>query len=233
MKTFLMILNLFLAIGIVWQVTGFFKKETPELTIVRKERKAGTESTPTAASTGTSLPEYEDAVLSVNRKNIFNLNRCPETLSARGGSQIALLGTYTVGPLRGAIFKQSQQVRRVPYGPMVNRGGRQQQQTRQIPLKRFVKLGDTLENGYTLTEVYPNRVVLSRGGGTMEMYLERASTNSPSSLAAAAAAARRSRPNAQQLQTMMMGQQLRMMRQLIQNVNQQRGGTNNRSTRSR
>ena len=233
MKAFLMILNLCLVLGLVWQVSGFFKKEEPELAVVRKDRKSTSVQNTAATAKGSALPDYEDAVLSVNRKNIFDLNRCPETLSARGGSQIALLGTYTVGPLRGAIFKQSQQVRRVPYGPMINRGGRQQQQTRQIPLKRFVKLGETLENGYTLTEVYPNQVVLSRGGGTTEMYLERASTNSPASLAAAAAAARRARPSAQQVQTTMMRQQLQMMRQLIQNTNRQGGGSNNRSTRSR
>ena len=59
-----------------------------------------------------------------------------------------LLGTYQVGGLDGAIIKQSQMVRRMNFP-----GARPNARQSQIPLKRFIKVGDTLEIAGAVYEV--------------------------------------------------------------------------------
>ena len=98
------------------------------------------------------------------------------------------------------------------FGQRQHRPVRPSQQPQQIPLKRFLKVGDALENGYTLTEVHPNKIVLSRNrqqSGTVSG--TRLQANLPSTLAANARAARRQPPISQQVQGMMMRQQLQMI----------------------
>lgn len=226
MKALLILINLLLACGVAYQGLQLFSEDPEELSVTRKDRSTKT----AAAVTGTlSLPNFPDAIALIQNKNIFDVTRCPEAYAGRGGAQMQLLGTYQVNGLDGAIIKQSQMVRRMNF-PGARPGARQSS----IPLKRFIKVGDTLENGYVLTQVHADHIVLSRNGGTMELYLERPSSNSPATLAARAAAARARRPTPQQQQGMMMQQQLNMMRQLIQNTSRtSRGGTSNRSTRSR
>ena len=139
-----------------------------------------------------------------------------------------------MGDLQGAIFQQRQQQRNFRAGPWNNSRGNQN--VKQVPLKRFLKVGESLENGYTLEAVYDNYVVLSRSGSTMELHLQRASTNLPSSVAARNQAAARNRPNPQQMQTGMMMRQVQLMEQMVRNQQSQQrqgGGNVNRSTRSR
>jgi len=46
-----------------------------------------------------------------------------------------------------------------------------------MPVKQYVRVGETLANGYTLTEVTRTRAVLSRGGDKMELELQDPSKN--------------------------------------------------------
>lgn len=232
-KALLAAVNVALLLGVIHQITLIpGRRESAQLSVVRRERRrGGVRAGADTAKAGAVLPDYEEAVRLINGRNIFNLNRCPDALSVRSGSQIALLGTYVAGDLSGAIFQQSGQS-----GPQFTfrGGGRSSQtQTRQIPPKRFVRLGETLENGYTLTQVRPDGVTLSRGGASMEMRVERPSDHTPGAIAARAAS-RPAPPNPQQIQNMMMGQQLMMLRQLIRNTSPEtNGGPDNRSFRSR
>ena len=47
----------------------------------------------------------------------------------------------------------------------------------QTPIKQYVRVGETLANGYTLTEVTRTRAVLTRGGEKMELELQDPSKN--------------------------------------------------------
>jgi len=74
--------------------------------------------------------------------------------------------------------------------------------TQQNTYKQYVRLGETLSNGYKLVEVTRNRVVLTRGGDKLELELADASKNQPQS----SGTARSANPN----QTQVMQQMLRI-----------------------
>lgn len=108
--------------------------------------------------------------------------------------------------------------------------------------KQYVRLGETLSNGYKLVEVTRNRVVLTRGGDKMELELADASKNQTP-----AGAPRSTAPNQTQvmqqmltsMQQMQMMQGLQMMRmgqqgqQDNQPPQQQNTGRNGTAARAR
>ncbi len=231
MKILLILFNLLLVGGIGWQAVSLLNDDEP-VTVTTKSRTRRAEAKP--AATENNASDFNAVLATIAGQNIFDSSRCPEMMSG-GSSALVLLGIYRIGDLQGAIFQQRQQrqQRNFRAGPWNN--SRNNQNTKQVPLKRFLKVGDSLENGYTLEAVYDNYVVLSRSGSTMELHLQRASTNLPSSIAARNQAAARRQPNAQQMQTGMMMRQVQLMEQMVRNQQSQpRQNTNvNRSTRSR
>lgn len=228
MKIWLILLNCLLAAGCVYQATALFSDGSAEVEYVAgKDRsaKAGKAAARPAAPKTPQITSGTAARILLSN-NIFNVARCPEALNSRwggGGTQIALLGIYRVGDFEGAVIQQKRRNRRGP-ARRNNRTGATQ--AADPPLKQFLRVGESLENGYVLTAIGTDSVTLTRGGGKMELQLETASKNLPSTVAAAAAAARRSRPSAQQMQQFMMMRQMRVMEQLIRQNNQQ-----NRNTR--
>jgi len=231
MKILLILFNLLLVGGIGWQAFSLLNDDEPTITTKTRTRRAEAKVVPAAEN---AAPDFDAVLATIAGQNIFDSSRCPEMMSG-GSSALVLLGIYRMGDLQGAIFQQRQQrqQRNFRAGPWNN--SRSNQNTKQVPLKRFLKVGESLENGYTLEAVYDNYVVLSRSGSTMELHLQRASTNLPSSIAARNQAAARSQPNAQQMQTGMMMRQVQLMEQMVRNQQSQpRQNTNvNRSTRSR
>ena len=231
MKILLILFNLLLVGGIGWQAVSLLNDDEPTITTKTRTRRAEAKVVPAAEN---AAPDFDAVLATIAGQNIFDSSRCPEMMSG-GSSALVLLGIYRMGDLQGAIFQQRQQrqQRNFRAGPWNN--SRSNQNTKQVPLKRFLKVGESLENGYTLEAVYDNYVVLSRSGSTMELHLQRASTNLPSSIAARNQAAARSQPNAQQMQTGMMMRQVQLMEQMVRNQQSQpRQNTNvNRSTRSR
>ncbi len=231
MKILLILFNLLLVGGIGWQAVSLLNDDEPTITTKTRTRRAETKVVPAAEN---AAPDFDAVLATIAGQNIFDSSRCPEMMSG-GSSALVLLGIYRMGDLQGAIFQQRQQrqQRNFRAGPWNN--NRNNQNTKQVPLKRFLKVGESLENGYTLEAVYDNYVVLSRSGSTMELHLQRASTNLPSSIAARNQAAARRQPNAQQMQTGMMMRQVQLMEQMVRNQQSQpRQNTNvNRSTRSR
>lgn len=224
MKILLIIVNLFLAGMVVREGVALLRPSGGEtLELVRRERPATSKNTVQAA-----VPAGEGAAVdplrTVLRHNIFDMSRCPDAIAGRrgaSGSSISLVGVYQIGDCVGAIIQQKRQNNR--RGPWRNnRNGSNNNSKQELPLQQFFRVGESLENGYRLEEVYPDRVVLRRNGGSMELRLENASTNLPSTVAAAAAAAQRNRPTQQQMQQMMMFQQMRMMRELIRQNNNNR-----------
>lgn len=233
MKILIFIVNLFLAWLLVWEGISFFSG-TPELAVrtVRSKKNANAGRNTTVAKKKTMTAD--EAVQTIQRKNIFNITRCPDVVGGRGGSSaMALLGIYRIGDRCGAIIQNSSPRQVARSGPPWMRQA--QQARRQIRSQQTFMQGDVMENGYVVSEIYDDRVVLTRGGGRLELRLELASR--PIAQARAAQAARAARPSAQQIQQRMQMQQMQMMRQLMQSTNamqrQMRSGGNTRSSRSR
>ena len=235
MKVLILAVNLFLAGLLVWEAVRYFDG-TPKLA-VRTERK----KKKTVAGQGSAAPQSEmsaeDAVRTIQQKNIFNITRCPDAIGGRGGSSsLALLGIFRIGDKCGAIIQNSAPRNTSRFGaPWMRQNNQQRRQIR--PQQTFMQ-GDVMDNGYIVSEIHDDRVVLTRGGGKLELRLELASR--PIAQARAAQAARAARPTAQQMQQRMMGQQMMIMRQLMQSTNamQQQmrnnnGGGNTRSSRRR
>lgn len=218
MKIWLLLLNLLLAGGVAHQAATLFRNDVPEVEYtVGKDRSRKTKETPKSTPEKSAAMTPREAAGLIIGANIFNLTRCPDAQSGRWGgnsAQMSLLGVYRIGSYQGAIIQQKRNTRRGPG----NWRNRNQNTTAEKPLKQFLRLGESLENGYTLTAVHDDYIVLSRGSGQLELKLETASKNLPSTIAAAAAAQRQNRPNAQQIQQMMMFRQMRMMNELIRNT---------------
>ncbi len=229
MKIWLILLNFLLVAGCVYQAVALARGGEPEVEYVAGKERSAKSAKPAAqpaSSKKTPLaPASAESILLAN--NIFNVTRCPEALNSRWGggtTQIALLGIYRVGSWEGAIIQQKRQTRRGP-ARRNNRNGTTTQAA-EPPLKQFLRVGESLENGYVLSAIGTDSVTLTRGGGKLELQLETASKNLPSTVAAAAAAARRRQPSAQEMQQSMMMRQMRVMEQLIRQNNPQ-----NRNTR--
>ncbi len=235
MKILILVVNLFLAGLLAWEAFSFFDG-TPELAVRtnRTKKNSGNagRNVPTVKKTSMTV---EEATRTIQQKNIFNITRCPDVIGGRGGSStMALLGIYRIGDRCGAIIQNSSPRQVSRFGPPWMR--QMQQARRQIRSQQTFMQGDVMENGYVVSEIYDDRVVLTRGGGRLELRLELASR--PIAQARAAQAARAARPTAQQIQQRMQMQQMQMMRQLMQNTSAMQrqmrsSGGNARSSRSR
>ncbi len=109
----------------------------------------------------------------------------------------------------------------------------------QMTYKQYVRLGETLSNGYKLVEVNRDSVLLTRGSDKLELELLDASKNTPQT---ARRSNRRTNTGTQMLQTlqnmqrMQMFQNMQMMRMMRQNQNppqQQNNSSNMRSSTNR
>ena len=106
-------------------------------------------------------------------------------------------------------------------------------------VKQYVRVGETLSNGYTLTEVSRTGAVLTRGGDKMELELLTPSKNQFKTAPAAQTPTNPYLDQLQQMQRMQMFQNFGMMRMLRestrnQNQNQSgnRGGNSSRNSRN-
>lgn len=194
MKIWLLLLNLLLAGGVAHQAVTLFRNDVPEVEYtVGKDRSRKTKETPKSTPEKSAAMTPREAAGLIIGANIFNLTRCPDAQSGRWGgnsAQMSLLGVYRIGSYQGAIIQQKRNTRRGPG----NWRNRNQNTTAEKPLKQFLRLGESLENGYTLTAVHDDYIVLSRGSGQLELKLETASKNLPSTIAAAAAPSGRTGP---------------------------------------
>ena len=92
----------------------------------------------------------------------------------------------------------------------------------QTPIKQYVRVGETLANGYTLAEVTRTRAILTKGGDKMELELQ-----DPSKNIAKGGTARRpgnSWREFQETQTRTQQQMLRMMYMMQSRMNSGGGG---------
>ena len=253
MKRFFFVINVILGIALagmtIANIAGS-KKNTEEYSVKKSSRKTTVRKAPLDYSVQTPVADQESAIVN---NNLFNYFRNPNAQTGRGGRvQLTLVGIVDTADRKGAVILQKggNNQRHFPFRPgmggmpMGNMGmgrmgmgmnmGNNAQQIQQAP-QQYVRLGETLSNGYTLTEVTRTSVTLTRnGGGKMVLELQEASKNQPQ-------AARRTTPQnpivqqMQQMQRMQMVQNMQMMRMMRQNMQQNnnnaggnRGGSNRR-----
>ena len=197
--------------------------------------------------TATPLPDLDKAVEKAIAADIFSNVRSPLANVRTGRSDMTLVGTFKMGAVEGAIVKQTNVNRQFnpfimqamrmaggpggPGGPGGGFGGRRGNYTQwsamggrrsNTPVKQYVRVGETMANGYTLAEVSRTRAVLVRGNDKIELELQDPSKNR--------AAARNTQPrlNAnqqfQQAQMFMQSQMLRTLQNMQRNGGQ-RGPT--------
>lgn len=184
----------------------------------------------------------EDAAAKIVEKDVFNQIRSPLAFSRVGRSEMTLVGVIDG---KAAIIKTNTRQRQFnPYLAQAMRmssvmrgnasGGRFTQWSQMSnrrnngPVQQYVRLGETMNSGYVLTEVSRSRVVLERGNDKLELELQDPSKNR------AAARQQPQRLNAtqqfQQAQMFMQSQMISTMREIQRNSsnNAQQGNRNRR-----
>ena len=227
MKKLLLMINCVLAFLLAAALWSTFKSSSavPQVVAAKKNRNnktAPASTTAPAAPAAVSKFKYpadaQAAAVIVN-KNIFNTQRIGGAVGGRGVATYSLVGVTNVGNVQAAVILTKGNVR------MPNN----------MPPKRYYRVGDELPNGYTLSEIKSDGVVLSRGSSTMNLVLAQASENFP------AARTNRPRPNQtqqmlnlmQQQMNMQQQQQMNMMRMMRNNQNNSGTSSRGRSTNSR
>ncbi len=224
MRAFLLFLNLLLAGGLVWSAVSLFEPETQSVAEKKKP-----EAPPQAAKPPPALRTLppDQAQELVVRNNIFDPARNPAGATGGRSAQLSLtlVGTSDLGGMRGAVIIQKEQRRQQgpPGMPNFNQNPNQNQNRQaQANLQQFVRLGETLPNGYTLTEVGQDYVVLTRSGARTELRIQEASKNQPTTTTAQPQNQRaQAMQQFQQFQQMQMQQQMNMMNMMRQMQQQQ------------
>lgn len=235
MKKLLISINLILAGIIVIVVLGNLTKRlqlqnekgNKQSSAVVKDDKDKTDTAKEVSSV--VLAEPDAAAGKIIDLDVFNQIRSPFANTRLGRSEMSLVGIVINGNSQAAIIKNNTRNRQVnPYLMQAqfmaaNMSGNRQQFTQWSrmsgrnsgPAQQYVRLGETMSNGYTLTEVSRTRVVLVRGNDKMELELMNPSRNLSSG------GGTRPRLNAtqqfQQAQMFMQSQMIRTMREIQQN----------------
>lgn len=250
MKKLLIGINSLLAFVIVIMfisnLTPADKKNSPAAAAVRKNSKRDAENQD-KKTTPAPLPELAGAVEKIVAADVFSNVRSPLANVRSGRNEMTLVGTFKMGNVEGAIIRQTGGSRQ--FNPFLMQAMRMSNSmqggssfaagngyTRRSmmggaqnvgPVKQYVRLGETLANGYVLAEVSRTRAVLVRGNDKMELELQDPSKNRAS--ASRRAPRLNSSQQFQQAQMFMQSQMIRTLREL-QNGGQ-RGAPANRGRR--
>ena len=220
------------------------KKRVPaKKGVVQKKSDAAPSAVPAPA-----FRDREEMIQAIVDGDLFNPERSPNASTrGRGGRiEMVLVGTFKIGDTEGAIIRQNTIQRqfnpflahlgggpgggpgggRAP-GPGLNRfsGGLQRfgaglnPQNNTQPIRQYVRVGETLANGYKLIEVTRTNAVLVRGGDRTELELQMPSRGR----VAGGRAPQRLNP-AQQLQQAQMATQIRIMQMMQQMQRSMNGG---------
>lgn len=166
--------------------------------------KAAAEHQVAEAEEDADIPKTRDEQKTVIiDADIFNSERTPNAVFGRANSRVemALVGTIEAGKYRAAVIVQRTNTRQInpfmrmlwggpgggaPGGPG-GRGGRRfnmglnnlnnQRRNNPMMVKQYVRVGETMPNGYKLTTLTRTRATLTRGGDKMELELQVPSRN--------------------------------------------------------
>jgi|GEM_PF-565050 len=143
MKSILIILNLLLAVAVLWSgarfVRGLSGNPKPAAFTVKKrvpKTQKGTAEIQSTSVRQSAVPAAgEEQVKEIVELDIFNQDRCPNAGVWGGGNarvEMTLVGTFRIGQTQGAVILQKNQARNNPFmqfgGMMNNQGGMQRRQ---------------------------------------------------------------------------------------------------------
>lgn len=242
MKLFLFLLNAALLCGVCWSFSKWMPSSPENaMTLPARERKTAAADKKTPPEKVPAQAEYslDEAAGIFASKNIFDGSRCPAASNmGRGGNrnaQLQLVGTFEIGGVCGAVittkannnnnnnrfnpFRQNQNQNQnnnasrqsTANRSSVNKFGEPAPEVRSAA-RNYYRVGDTLPNGYVLAMVEKDHVVLSRGTGKMDLYLEDSSVNQPPVRTA------QRRPNNLQNLINVQTQQVQQQQQLMQMI---------------
>lgn len=250
MKKMLIFLNLILAgVLVIVVISTLAQKSRRQVAAIDRQRKENSRKAALNKSVKApknertavdeqpvSLPAPDDAASMVVAHDVFNQVRSPLANTRMGRADMTLVGVISG---RAAIIRSNTRQRQFnPYlvqAQMMsaNMSGRGFHRWSQMsgrgnsgPAQQYVKLGETMSNGYALTEVTRSRAVLVRGNDKIELDLQVPSKNRT------AARQRPQRLNQaqqfQQAQMYMQSQMIRTMREIQQNNRSGAQGNRNR-----
>ncbi len=215
--------------------------EPMELTRRERKSTAANKKTQPGAQKAEKEYSLTEAAGVVAIKNIFDTARCPAASTAgRGGvssGQLQLVGIFDAGGVKGAVIttKSNRRNNNNRFNPFrqnrnnqnsnasskrstanrgassVNKFGEPAPEVRSAE-RGYYRIGDRLSNGYVLAAIERDHVILNRGSGKMELYLEDASVNQP------AAPTPRRRTNSFQNLINVQTQQVQQQQQLMQMI---------------
>ena len=195
----------------------------------------------------------EQQVSAILSADLFNPERTPNATTGGRGNRVelSLVGTFQAGEIEGAVILYKTTARQTnpfmrmiwgggapegPRGPgnndrrgvrrfaFANQNNQNNRRQNTTAVKQYVRLGETLPNGYTLTALSRTRATLTRGGDKMDLELQDPSKNQN--------AARRTRSTRlsanQQLQQAQLATQRMMVRMLMDMRNQGNSDGGNR-----
>ena len=224
MKNFIFVINCLLAVsaaGMIFYNVVSSGNQEQEYS-VKKAGKKTVEKKKVSYAVQTPETEWKDKIVN---QNIFSYMRNPGGMVGIGQNsiQLSLVGICDVGGVKSAVIVQKTgRQRNFPFGgnfgPRENTNNQQKSSPQQ-----YVRVGETLSNGYTLTEITRTGAVLMRNGKRMDLELQKASvTATPAN----SSNRRNQRQNDfQQIQRMQMFQNMQMMRMM--RMMQNNGNSNN------
>ena len=252
MKKVLIFTNLILAcIIVILTISNLSEKAQNKIAAAERQRKnsraAREEQSPRSDSPEqpVTLPAPDEALATIIAEDVFNPIRSPLANTRVGRADMTLLGVIEG---RAAIIKnntrqqqfnpylaQAQRMAAAMSGSQSGAGAPRFTQWSQLsgqrsnaPAQQYVRVGQTLSNGYTLTAVTRTRAVFERGNDKLELDLQLPSRNR-------AAARAPQRLNAgqqfQQAQMFMQAQMIQTMRTIQQQSTRQNAPASGRGRR--
>ena len=256
MRKLLVTINIILGAVLLWgfskNIAAHTKKAgTAQLKLLPLPKAAKTDSP--KRQTNAPLANIDESAKKIISHDVFNNVRSPLANVRNSRTQLTLVGIFRCGKTEGAIIRQNNRNRQFnPYlaqmmmqggmmnrpGGMMNRpggmGGNRFTSWSQVAgrnsgaEKQYIKVGETLSNGYTLAEVTRTGATLIRGNDRIELELQDPSKNRNSGRSYSG-----NRPGLnstqqfQQAQIIMQGQMMRTMQQMQQTIRNNQGGGNN------
>ncbi len=250
MKKILISVNLILAGIVVILVISNLTLKVDRQIDSGRQRKSSTREVreksgvPAAAETPAVLPAPDEALATIVAHDVFNPIRSPLANTRIGRSEMTLVGVVDG---RAAIIKNNTRQQQFnPYLAQAQRmaaamgggqGGGASRFTQwsqlsgrrsNAPAQQYVRVGQTMSNGYTLTAVTRTKAILERGNDKLELDLQLPSKNR-----AAARAPQRlnTAQQFQQAQMFMQSQMIRTMRDIQRQSTRQSAPASGRGRR--
>lgn len=255
MRKLLITVNVILGAILLWgfskNIAAHTKKSdaTGQLKLLPLPKAAKTDSA--KRQTNAKLADIDESAKKIISHDVFNNVRSPLANVRNSRTQLTLVGIFRCGKTEGAIIRQNNRNRQFnPYlaqmmmhggmmnrpGGMMNRpggmGGNRFTSWSQVSgrsigaEKQYVKVGETLSNGYTLAEVTRTGATLIRGNDRIELELQDPSRNRNSGRNYNNNRGLNSTQQFQQAQMIMQGQMMRTMQQMQRTIQTNQGNRN-------